>query len=203
MRPAIATILPLLVGSFLQAQEPAPAKLILLAETPAEKILDKYEEGDAIRVQGYVERTHINATGIHFVNFKDNSFECVTFARFLTAFPDAKGPADLYLEKWIEVSGPLENYRGNPQIKITSPDQVTVIDKPTPTEPDTPAPAEDDTADEPGIEEMAAEDKEDDSPESVVPALSTAATPDTPALEEVDGVPAIDWRKYFPSGLKK
>ena len=179
-----------LLTSIAASQEDA-STLIDLDTTPAARILEK--EGEKATVRGFVEDTHTNATGIHFLNFRNSEFVCVTFARYLSAFE--KGPAEDYLEKWIEVTGEIEDYRGSPQIKLLSPDQVRIIDKPAPAKaPDlteTDAPTED-----PAMGDT--ESGEPDAPE--VKAVGDVEMEDIPSgTEVVNGVPALDWRKYFPT----
>lgn len=169
-------------GSILLAQDVA-TKLIDLEEVSELKILE--DEGEAVRVRGFVERTNTNATGINFLDFKGTDFVCVTFGRHLSSFPDG-GPAEIYNEKWIEVSGKIENYRGNPQIRIESPDQVKIIDEPAPKPPE-PEPVV--VVEEPKKEEVV-KPKPAPAPEPVAK--------DGRQLEMVNGVPAVDWRKYFP-----
>lgn len=177
------------------SQEEA-STLIDLETTPAAKILES--EGEKATVRGFVEDTNTNATGIHFLNFRNSEFVCVTFARYLSAFE--KGPADAYLDKWIEVTGEIENYRGSPQIKLLSPEQVKIIDKPAPAE----TPDITNTDDAPPADPAMADtgSNQPDTPE--VKAVGDVEMEDIPpGTEVVNGVPALDWRKYFPTAPQK
>jgi len=170
------------------AQEPATRR-IELAKTPAAQILE--EEGNTVRVSGFVESTQVNATGIHFLRFRDSEFTCVTFARHVKDFPGGP-PSEAYKEKWIEVTGLIENYRGKPQIKLTLPDQVKIIEAPAPPPvAQTPPPAK------PPVD---APDKEAGKPKTGDPAPVVKAPEAKPGrvVEIIDGVEALDWRKYFP-----
>ena len=172
------------IFSCLMAQD--AIRLIKLSETESAKILEA--EGEKVRVSGYVESTRTNATGIHFLHFQDTDFVCVTFPQFLDQFGE-KPPSEQYVEKWIEVSGEIQNYRGTPQIRLTSSDQVKTIPAPPVPKP---------VVEEP---EKVAETKEEGTEEKPKP--EETPTPKEKknsgrALEVVNGVEALDWRKYFP-----
>lgn len=168
-------------------------RLFVLSETSADKMLEV--EGETVRVKGFVETTNKNATGIHFLNFKGPDFQCVTFARYVRNFE--KPPMDLYKEKWIEVTGEIQNYRGNPQIRLTDPTQVKILDQPAPvkqvattTTPSQPKEEEEKPTSEKAIVE-------------VEPVVEEPPKPNEPVVEVINGVPAIDWRQYFPSDQTK
>ena len=178
-------IVGLIIGicSSLSAQD--ATRLFKLGEAESAKILET--EGESVRVMGYVESTRTNATGIHFLHFQDADFVCVTFPQFLDQFGE-EPPSKQYAEKWIEVSGEIQNYRGTPQIRLTSPDQVKLIAAPPVPKP---------VVEEP---EKVADPKEE---ETEVPKPEEAPKPKEekktgPVLEVIDGVEALDWRKYFP-----
>lgn len=154
-----------------------------LSETNSNKLLEA--EGDTVKVKGFVESTNKNTTGIQFLQFKDIDFQCVTFARYVRLFE--KPPIDLYKEKWIEVTGEIENYRGKPQIKLTSPDQITILKQPAPVAKKTV-----------NTEPPPAEKKPEKVATPIQQVVKKKPAPKEPVLEEIDGVPAIDWRKYFP-----
>ena len=160
-------------------------RLFVLSETTLDKLLE-YED-EAIRIKGFVETTNKNATNINFLNFKGSEFQCVTFARYLRNFE--KQPMDLYKEKWVEVSGKIYKYRGKPQIHLTDPEQVTIIDQP--------APAANKAVVAESKQSEQATEEEPKLP--VEPVVKAQPKPNEPVLEVIDGVPAIDWRKYFPS----
>ncbi|MDF1814467.1 MAG: hypothetical protein P1V20_19835 [Verrucomicrobiales bacterium] len=179
------TVVILFFAIGLNAQEPV-LKLIDLGKVPAEKILE--DEGETVRVRGFVTSTSTNATGINFLDFKDTDFVCVTFGRFVSNFTDGP-PAEVYKEKWIEVSGEIQNYRGAPQIRVESPEQVKILAEPPPPPPE-PDPSP----------EMAKEEKKEEvvkKPEPE-PEVAPEKAEKGRELEVIDGVPALDWRKYFP-----
>lgn len=91
----------------------------------ATKVLQT-KEGQRITVTGKVSDTGISSSGIHFVNFESSKFTLVTFAQEVPLF-DKGGPAGLYDGKTIEVTGVIELYKGQPQIKLTSPAMIKVI----------------------------------------------------------------------------
>ena len=91
----------------------------------ATKVLQN-KEGQRITVTGKVSETGISSSGIHFVNFEASKFTLVTFAQDVPLF-DEGGPAGLYAGKTIEVTGVIGLYKGQPQIKLTSPAMVKVI----------------------------------------------------------------------------
>jgi hypothetical protein len=164
-------------------------KVIKVEAATSEQILEN--EDVSVRVQGFVEATRINATGIHFLDFKGSDFICVTFAGFVEKFPDGP-PAEFYKEKWVEVTGKIQNYRGTPQIRLESPDQVKILDQPSP-----PPPAP------PQVTEAA---KEPETKAAIPAPKEKPATPNLPPtreLEVINGVPALDWRKYFPESSSR
>lgn len=109
-------------------------------EKPAAKIIDpknvddlKAHEQQIVTVRGKVTRTKDwdgggkPEKGINFVDFEGNHFVTVTFASDYEKFKPSR-PAALYRDKTIEVTGKLETHNGKWQIKLTSPDQVKVLD---------------------------------------------------------------------------
>ena len=120
MKNPILTIF-LLLASFvcLQAKEAAPPPKVAVNNTVKLRSLT----GKTVTVTGKVSRTSQSKSGHHFLNFYSSN---------LTVFcakPDAAkfksgGPAKLFKDKEVEVTGKLEIYKGKPQIKILSPTQV-------------------------------------------------------------------------------
>jgi DNA/RNA endonuclease YhcR with UshA esterase domain len=127
-------------------KKPDPAKPAAAAaaeeadEKPAVKIIDpknvddlKAHEQQIVTVRGKVTRTKDwdgggkPEKGINFVDFEGNHFVTVTFASDYEKFKPSR-PAALYRDKTIEVTGKLETHNGKWQIKLTSPDQVKVLD---------------------------------------------------------------------------
>ena len=172
----------------LSAQE--ATKLMKLTERSTAELLE--DEGEKVRVLGFVDETRKNATGIHFLEFKDSDFVCVTFARYAKEFEGP--PSEIYKEKWLEVTGEIENYRGNPQIKLLTPDQVKIVPGPPPPKPVVEV-AKTDGKGEPGEEEEKPKEEE-------VKPVVAKKEPEGPVVEIIDGVQALDWRKYFPEKPK-
>ncbi len=147
-------------------------------------------EGKRAVVAGFIESTGTSASGIHFLNFRGSEFVCVVFARDLAAFGE-NSPAEVYAQKHVEVRGEIELYRGNPQIKLASPDQISVQEQPQPENaekpPETPQPAP----------------KTESQPEPEAKSAKSASdSPAAPDVELIDGVPPVDWRKYFSDDAK-
>ncbi len=181
MTTRIACLLMALTAS-ISAQEStssAPAEVIPVTETEALVA----REGQPVRVRGYVETARVNATGIHFLNFRDTGFVCVTFPRNLARFSGGL-PAERYGEKWVELTGTLELYRGDPQIKLEDPSQIAIVEAP----PEAPEPIA--SAEEPTHSET--------TQETNTPGESAPVAPPEPGAELVNGQPPVDWRRFFP-----
>ncbi len=175
----------LLIHSRALLAEEADLKVIKLEAVSSEQILENEEV--IVRVQGFVEATRVNATGIHFLDFKGSDFVGVTFAGFVEKFPDGP-PSEFYKGKWVEITGKIQNYRGTPQIRLESPDQVKILDQPLP-----PAPVA------PQVAEAAPKEPETKEPKPAPQEKPPVSSPtSTRELEVINGVPALDWRKYFP-----
>lgn len=174
------------------------SKLVDLQEVSKEQLLE--DEGKTLRIKGFVERTNSNATGINFLNFKGSDFQCITFARYIRNF-DEGAPVDIYKETWIEVTGVIENYRGNPQIKLTDPKQVKILPAPKPPKPVVITKTQPTSTDQTKKDTEQAEEEAD---AATVPIVNLKPEPGekAPVVEIIDGVPALDWRTYFPSGKK-
>ncbi|MEM6280409.1 MAG: hypothetical protein AAF733_13085 [Verrucomicrobiota bacterium] len=98
---------------------------IYLASTDTEALIAK--EGQIVVVYGESDRSGKSGAGMNFVNFKGSEFVAITFISDLDQFPDGE-PADVYDGKRLAVEGPISIYQDKPQIKLTSPDQVTVLE---------------------------------------------------------------------------
>lgn len=85
------------------------------------------KEGQKVVVHGETEGSEKSASGTNFVNFKGSEFALVTFKSDLGQFPDGE-PADTYEGKRIAVEGAISIYQGKPQIKLTDPEQVTILE---------------------------------------------------------------------------
>ena len=89
--------------------------------------------GKAALVAGKV--TNVNTAGnVTFVNFDDQRparFTAVIFKKDLTNFPIP--PKEMYSGKIVQVSGTISVFKDQPQIVVTKPDQIKVLDKLPPT----------------------------------------------------------------------
>lgn len=97
---------------------------LYLAAGETEALLAK--EGQKVVVHGETTGSKKSASGTNFVNFKDAAFFLVTFKSDLGQFPEGE-PSDAYEGKRIAVEGAIAIYQGKPQIKLTDPDQVTIL----------------------------------------------------------------------------
>jgi len=191
MRRVLRALLPLwVVIGPLHAQDAEPEVLTPIPVTENDTLSAR--EGQETVVQGRVSRTRVNSSGIHFLEFDDTPFACVTFAQQVAAFPDGP-PSEIYKDKWVRVRGKIEKFRGAPQIKLLAPDQIEVIDAPAPPP-------------EPAAVAMTSPADPAANPEPATPAPAPAAAPAAevpPGVETVEGVPALDWRKFFPESKGK
>lgn len=135
LRTGIAIVTVVVAGlvKSLTGQDAEPA-ITTTADTAAEHQLEHipaYETGKLIGrngkeviVTGKVASTHISSSsGHHFLNFSSAKLRVICEKGDIAAFP-AGGPAALYKEKTVEIQGTIDLYKGAPQIRITSPDQV-------------------------------------------------------------------------------
>jgi len=154
-------------------------------------------EGETRTVRGIIDSASTNVTGVHFLRFRDSSFVGIIFPRFLPNFPGGT-PSRRYSGKVVAVTGELELYRGARQIQLRHPDQIEILeDAPPPpapkAEPETEAEASSTAPAEEANASQAAP------PDNAEPAgEETEEAQEEPDLEVVNGVPAIDWRLYFP-----
>ena len=149
------------------------SSVIYIAATETEEL--KAKDGQRVTVYGETSGAGKSSSGTNFVNFKEGEFYLVTFKTDLNLFPNGE-PADLYDGKRIAVTGVMSIYRGKPQFKLTSPEQVRVLE-----------------ADEefpPKQEEM------EEAPE---PEAKPEATPETEPKpgEEPKRKPPVDPSEYF------
>jgi len=109
--------------------------LTLLAITHAEdaiyipanetEALEK-KEGQKVTVYGETKDSGKSSSGTNFVNFEGADFYLVTFKTDLSGFSKGE-PSDFYEGKRIAVTGTVSVYQGKPQIKLTSPDQIKIL----------------------------------------------------------------------------
>lgn len=106
--------------SFAEEEEP-----FYLAATETEALIAA--EGRKVVVHGEAAGSGKAASGTNFVNFKGAEFSLVAFKSDLDQFPEGE-PADLYEGRRLAVAGAVSVFRGKPQIKLTDPGQVTVLE---------------------------------------------------------------------------
>ena len=95
--------------------------------------------GEFLTVEGKIVETH-NSGKACFLNFHPewrSSFTAVIFARSFAAFPPDRrsepsgtpgaDPEDYYRGKRVRVTGMIREYRGKPEIILSSPDQIEVL----------------------------------------------------------------------------
>lgn len=125
---AIASLilLPVLVGpSALRAEEPAirPGEgLPLIDWKDAGKFI-----GKQVIVQGRIEATG-HSKSIIFLNFdRRRSFTAIIRKKHESSFP--KSPEAMYAGRLVQIRGRISTFKDKPQIEVTRPDQVTIVDK--------------------------------------------------------------------------
>ena len=134
-------------------------------------------EGEKVTVYGISKDSSKSASGTNYVNFDDSEFHLVTFASDLDQFKDGE-PYEIYNDKRIAVDGVISIYKGKPQIKLTSSDQIKFL---TEDEVFPPVKAEPEKVIEPKPEEM----------------KKAPLTPQNPAEEKARPKPPVDSKLYF------
>ena len=79
--------------------------------------------GQQVIVRGKVSRTAKSRSGHHFLNFYSSEFTVVCFKEDVRRFAGG-GPANIYRNKEVQVSGKLELFKNKPQIKLRRPQQI-------------------------------------------------------------------------------
>ena len=102
------------------------AAVIYVAAGQTEELMAK--DGQKITVYGETSGSGKSSSGMNFVNFKGAEFYLVTFKSDVDEFEDGE-PADAYDEKRVAVTGVVSIYKEKPQIKLTSPDQVRILEE--------------------------------------------------------------------------
>ena len=82
--------------------------------------------GKAVTVRGRVVRTGQSGGGTSFLNFSERHFGVVSFPSDRAFF--RLDPSTLYKDKLIEITGTIEQYEDQYQIKLSHPDQVKVLE---------------------------------------------------------------------------
>lgn len=85
----------------------------------------KKHQGQTVTVVGKISRATVSKSGHHFLNFYGSNLTVVCFKQELAKF-DKGGPAKVYSNKEVHVTGKLETYKGKPQIKLTLPKQISL-----------------------------------------------------------------------------
>lgn len=134
------------------------------------------KEGQKVIVYGETENSAKTSSGANFVNFKGAEFYLITFKSDVTEFPEGE-PFDVFDGKRIAVEGAVSVYQGKPQIKLTSPEQITIL-----------------SADE--VFPPVAEKVKEAAPEK--PEMKGEETPaEVPAEEEPKRKPPVDASEFF------
>ena len=79
--------------------------------------------GQQVTAHGKVSRATKSKGGHHFLNFYSSNLAVVCFKEDAAKFSGG-GPATLFRDKEVEVTGKLELYKGKPQIKLRLPKQI-------------------------------------------------------------------------------
>tara|TARA_R110000850_G_scaffold25755_20_gene74009 strand:- start:59 stop:574 length:516 start_codon:yes stop_codon:yes gene_type:complete len=111
-----------LVASFGSAH--SADDVIYLAAKESDSL--KSMEGQKITVHGKTEGSRKSPSGTNFVNFTGTEFSLVTFKTDLHQFKNGE-PSEVYDGMRIAVEGVIAIYQDKPQIKLTSPEQITII----------------------------------------------------------------------------
>jgi hypothetical protein len=109
------------------------AKTCLLIAEETKIYLDASEseaisakEGQAVIVYGVATGSGKSASGTNFVRFGESEFYLVTFKSDLDPFTEGE-PYEIYEGKRLAIQGIISLYQNKPQIKLTSPEQVTIL----------------------------------------------------------------------------
>jgi len=140
--------------------DPAKPKPPIVKVVEVKKIAELV--GKEATISGKVTRTGKSKSGIHFLNFANFSFVVVCFPDAVAKFKEG-GPAELYRDQTIEVTGKIEVYRKKHQIKLASPDQIKIIPAAVPADKED----EDEKKGEPKAE-TAAKDADEEKPKAPV-----------------------------------
>lgn len=84
--------------------------------------------GQVVTVRGYVVRTGKPRNGHRYLNFEENDFFIFCPSSDVDEFEEGD-PADLYRNKQIEVTGKIERYSGRLQLRLSSPEQIRILEE--------------------------------------------------------------------------
>ena len=82
--------------------------------------------GQEVTVQGRIGSTGRSKSGNQFLNFANSELTAVCFSEHVTKFRDGK-PADVYRGKEVELTGKVELFRDEVQIRLTDPSQIRIV----------------------------------------------------------------------------
>jgi len=116
--------LAVLVALFASGCAKAEAPQVAIPVTDLAKI--NAAVGQSIAVSGRVAKSNVSGGGTHFLNFAGTKFKVVCLKDLVKKFSGG-GPAALYKNKSVVITGKVELYKGSPQIKLSGPDQVKII----------------------------------------------------------------------------
>jgi len=175
MKTRASLLLALVAGLLAQAAFAADEQAkIYLDAADSEAIASR--EGKAVIVYGVVSGSLKSPSGTNFVHFGDSDFYLVTFKSDLDPFTKGE-PHQAYEGKRLAIEGTISIYQNKPQIKLTSPEQVTVLAE--------------DAVYPPVAAPQAKAPTEAASPENpATPAVETPAAPEKPK-------PPVDPSEYF------
>lgn len=83
--------------------------------------------GKTVTIYGKVSRTGKSSSGHNFLNFSGAEVTVACLKDDVAKFTDG-APADVYDGKTVEVTGKVELFKGKPQIKLTSPEQIKLVE---------------------------------------------------------------------------
>lgn len=146
---------------------------IYLKAGDTDAILEK--EGQKCIVYGNTKNSSKSASGTSYVNFDGAEFYLVTFKSDLDGFEDGE-PHEAFDGKRIAVEGVISIYKDRPQIKLTAPGQVRILE-------------------EDEVFPPLGEEKEEP---KAAPAVAKEKAPEEPPAEEMPKKkPPVDAKKYF------
>jgi DNA/RNA endonuclease YhcR with UshA esterase domain len=111
--------------------QPASRPADILAATEGAAI--RAQMGKSATVGGTVFRAQLSSTGrvfrIEFKDARESGFNSVIFERSYKLFRDKFGEdlSAAFTGKTVEITGVIEEYRGNPQIILNRPDQIRIL----------------------------------------------------------------------------
>ncbi len=83
--------------------------------------------GQEVTAYGKVDSTGKSSSGHHFLNFYGKQLSVFCGKDVVAKFKDGK-PAEIYRNKDIEVTGKLSLFNGKLQLKLTSPEQIRLLE---------------------------------------------------------------------------